>query len=92
MTEKKSGAERAEEKAAAAPESEVVGEVQPPPTNTAPVGQGGLQIDGFGLPVNGVARARVLGELGGKDPARVKTEWNEALADKARQLTEKYYG
>ncbi len=67
------------------------------PTSSPSVRQSGLQIDGFGLPVNGPARARVLAELGSEekaqaDPLTAPKEWNDALAAKASELTEKFYG
>ncbi len=51
--------------------------------------QDGLQIDGFGLPVNRIARRRVLQALGAEDPIGGAAWKHEA---KARQLTEKFYG
>ena len=58
------------------------------------VRQGCLQIDGFGLPVNGPARAKVLAELKDAkgDPLANPKDWNETLAGEARKLTEKFYG
>jgi N-methylhydantoinase B/oxoprolinase/acetone carboxylase alpha subunit len=65
---------------------------QPTPAQSQTVRQDGLQIDGFGLPVNGVARAKVLGELSEKDPVADPSKWSDTLATKARKLTEKFYG
>ena len=66
---------------------------QPTGKKTGEVRQDGLQIDGFGLPVNGPARARVLAELGVTfTPAGAPGDWNDELAAKARKLTEKFYG
>lgn len=64
----------------------------PAPTPNPPLRQGGLQIDGFGLPVNGVARTRVLNDLGLADPAAGGGEWKDTQAAAARELTEKHYG
>lgn len=52
----------------------------------------GLQIDGFGLPVNGPARIRILSEIDAKDPLAAPNAWTDATAAKARKLTEKFYG
>ena len=66
---------------------------EPTPAKPAPIRQDGLQIDGFGLPVNGPARAAVLAELGEeKDPLRSSKDWTGALTTKAREMTEKLYG
>lgn len=95
MTAKTKGAESVEEQAteaAKAASGEAIGESQPTPVTAKPVRQDGLQIDGFGLPVNGVARAKVLGALEVKDPVTAEVKWTDALAAKARELTEKHYG
>lgn len=68
------------------------GEGQPSPKKRQAMRQDGLQIDGFGLPVNGVARKRILAEMKQEDPAVLTIDWNDALAGKARKLTEKHYG
>ena len=86
------GGNRAEAIEAKAVTPKKKAEGQPTPTKRRGVRQGGLQIDGFGLPVNGVARARLLEELGEADPLQEPADWNETKACKARRLTEKHYG
>ncbi|WJY18676.1 hypothetical protein QQS45_00025 [Alteriqipengyuania flavescens] len=82
-------------KAATKPDTETKAsaESQPTQTDEARVRQGGLQIDGFGLPVNSIARARVLGEIEAKaDPAAKPKDWTDALTKAAREMTETLYG
>ena len=62
---------------------------QPTPATKPAIRQDGLQIDGFGLPVNRIARIRVLAELAADEPADGEP-WDRAA--EARKLTETFYG
>ena len=79
---------------ASAPADQDVEVSAPTPDEPAKARRDGLQIDGFGLPVNGPARQRILEEMGADEPIGPEgsDEWTTTQAGKARELTEKYYG
>lgn len=52
----------------------------------------GLELDRFGLPVNGPARAAVLARLEVSDPALEPGEWDFRDGDRAAEVMEKIYG
>lgn len=52
----------------------------------------GLELDRFGLPVNGPARAAVLARMEVSDPALEPGEWDFRGRDRAAQVMEKIYG
>jgi hypothetical protein len=52
----------------------------------------GLELDRFGLPVNGPARAAVLARMEVSDPALEPGEWDFRGRDRAAEVMEKIYG
>ncbi len=52
----------------------------------------GLELDRFGLPVNGPARAAVLAGMEASDPALEPGEWDFRDGDRAAEVMEKIYG
>ncbi len=52
----------------------------------------GLELDRFGLPVNGPARAAVLARLNVSDPALEPGEWDFRDGDRAAEVMENIYG
>lgn len=52
----------------------------------------GLELDRFGLPVNGPARAAVLAQMQVPDPALEPGEWDFRDGERAAEVMEKIYG
>ncbi len=52
----------------------------------------GLELDRFGLPVNGPARAAVLSTMEIADPALEPGEWDFRDGERAAKVMEKIYG
>jgi hypothetical protein len=52
----------------------------------------GLELDRFGLPVNGPARAAVLAGMEASDPALEPGEWDFRDGDRAAEVMENIYG
>lgn len=52
----------------------------------------GLELDRFGLPVNGPARAAVLAQMDVPDPALEPGEWDFRGGERAAEVMEKIYG
>ena len=62
------------------------------PTQNPPRNAYGLELDRFGLPVNGPARAAVLAEMAATDPALEPGDWDFRGAKRAAQVMETIYG
>lgn len=52
----------------------------------------GLELDRFGLPVNGPARAAVLSMMDTPDPALEPGDWDFRDGERAAEVMEKIYG
>lgn len=52
----------------------------------------GLELDRFGLPVNGPARAAVLAQMQVPDPALEPGQWDFRDGERAAEVMEKIYG
>lgn len=80
------GSEKAEGDAASGPVSGLT------PTKDPVRNAYGLELDRFGLPVNGPARAAVLARMEASDPALEPGEWDFRDGDRAAEVMEKIYG
>lgn len=83
----------------AAAEEEVFAPVDAPdpvsgltPTSNPPRNAYGLELDRFGLPVNGPARAAVLAGMDVADPALEPGDWDFRGAKRAAEVMENIYG